>query len=82
MLPMRRKYKESRRVEVEPGDVIVYKGKEIDAEVLASMLDTSKRLLWAFAVSDTDDIMAFAYTEAEVLWLQPDDILQPEDVEL
>jgi hypothetical protein len=71
----------ARRVELGANEVLVYKGMEIDRAVLNAIVDTNKRLLWAFVVKD-GDIRAMPYTEAEVIWMAETDILKEQDVEL
>lgn len=71
------------RVELQRGDVLVYKGKEIDRGVLNAMVDCNKRVLWAFVSSDCGTrIMAVPYTEHQVIWMTPEDVLQPNEVEI
>jgi hypothetical protein len=71
-----------RRVILRSTDVLVYRGKEIDREVLDAVLGTDKRLLWAFVRNGKGDIMAVPYSEDRVVWLSESDVHQPEDVEV
>ncbi len=61
---------------------ITYRGVEISCEVLDAVVDTQKRLLWAFVRNDVGNVMAVPYSEHEVIWMAEKDVLQPEDVEL
>jgi hypothetical protein len=70
------------RVELEAGDVLVYKGKDIDLTILEAILDTDKRLLWAFVRSENGDIHPVAYSEAHVIWMAESDVLREQDVEV
>lgn len=71
-----------RFVELDLGDVLVYKGKEIDLNILEAILETDKRLLWAFVQNEFGDVRAIPYSEEQVIWMSEKDITQPEDVEI
>lgn len=73
---------ERRRVELGPKDVLVYKGKEIDKDILEAILDTKKRLLWAFVEGADGDIRAVPYSEEHVIWMSEEDVVREQDVEL
>lgn len=63
-----------RRVEVGPHDTIVFGDLEIDADILAMVLDTKVRGLWSFVLSDDGRVQPALYTEDRVLWLEDSDI--------
>lgn len=71
-----------RRVELGPRDVLVYKGKEIDRHVLEAIVETNKRLLWAFIEGPDGDVRAFPYSESQVIWMEESDIICERDVEV
>ena len=76
---------EARHVELSRGDVLVYRGMEVDRGVLDAIVGAAgkkKRLLWAFVKNDVGDIQAIAYSENECIWLLEEDIIQPDEVEL
>jgi hypothetical protein len=60
----------------------VYKGMELSAEFLEAVLDTKKRLLWAFITDSNGDVQACPYTEHECIWLLDEDVVMPNEVEL
>ncbi len=70
------------RVELHARDVLVYKGKEIDRNILEAILETDKRLLWAFVRGENGDVRAIPYSEEQVIWMSEKDVLQPDDVEI
>lgn len=72
----------TKRVELMRGEVLVHKGLEIDRDVLDAVVDTNKRVLWAFVRGRNGDIRAVPYSESHVIWLTEDDIIKPEEVEI
>lgn len=70
------------RVELGPRDVLVYKGKEIDQNILEAIIETDKRLLWAFVCGEYGDIRAVPYSEEEVIWMAESDVIREQDVEI
>jgi hypothetical protein len=73
---------EHHRVELEANDILVYKGMDIDAEVLDSLLSANKRVLWAFVKNGEGDVRAVPYSEDQCIWMSESDIATPEEVEL
>lgn len=73
---------ERRRVELGSRDVLVYKGKEIDKNILEAIVDTKKRLLWAFVEGAEGDVRAVPYSEEQVIWMSEEDVVREQDVEL
>lgn len=73
---------EARRVELRRGDVLVYKGMELDRDVLDAVIDTNKRLLWAFVRGKDGDIRAIPYSETHVIWMAESDIVKEQEVEI
>ena len=76
---------ETRRVELLRGDVLVHRGLEVNRDVLDAIVGAAskkKRVLWAFVKNETGDIMACPYSEDQVIWMTPEDVVQPEEVEL
>lgn len=71
-----------RRVEVRSEDVLIYRGMEIDRTVLDAILDTNKRLLWAFVANEAGDVRAVPYSEDQVIWMSESDVLREQDVEI
>ena len=71
-----------RRVELTARDVLVYKGLEIDREILDAVVDTNKRLLWAFVRGDGGDVRAVPYSEEQVIWMADSDVVKERDVEV
>lgn len=75
--------RQGRTVLLRPDDVLVYRGKAIDREVLDAILSgKNKRLLWAFVANEAGDVQAVPYTEEECVWMQESDVTRPEEVEL
>lgn len=70
-----------RRVLLRSTDVLVYRGMEIDRDVLDAVLSTNKRLLWAF-IRNGKDVRAIPYDESRVIWLAESDVQQPDEVEI
>lgn len=70
-----------RRVEVGCADVLVYRGVEIDCALLDVVLGKNSRVLWAF-ISKDDRIMAVPYGEDQCIWMTPEDVMQPNEVEV
>jgi hypothetical protein len=76
---------EKRRVELLRGDVLVHRGLEVNRDVLDAIVGAAskkKRVLWAFMKNELGDIQAVCYDETNVIWMTPDDVVQPEEVEL
>jgi hypothetical protein len=73
---------QAKRIELGRDEVLVHKGLEIDRDVLDAVVDTNKRLLWAFVRGRNGDIRAVPYSESHVIWLTEDDIIKPEEVEI
>ncbi len=71
-----------RQVELGGKEVLVHKGMLIDRNILDAIVDTNKRLLWAFVRNELGDIQAIPYTESEVIWMAESDILREKDVEI
>jgi hypothetical protein len=58
---------------------------EVDRGVLDAIVGAAgknKRVLWAFVKNELGDIMACPYSEDQVIWMTPEDVTQPEEVEL
>lgn len=72
---------ERRRVELGKLDDLVYKGFIIDRVILDAIVETDKRLLWAF-VHKGDEVRAMPYSESEVIWMTEDDVVKEQDVEI
>lgn len=70
------------RVTLGAKDVLVYKGMDIDRGILDAIVDTDKRVLWAFVRSEYGEVRAVPYSEDHVIWLTDDDVLKARDVEL
>ena len=62
-----------RRIEARPGDTIVLGEFEVDAEILAMVLDTNVRGLWAFLQDKDGRVQPTLFTEERVIWLEPKD---------
>ena len=62
-----------RRIEARPGDTIVLGEFEVDAEILAMVLDTNLRGLWAFLQDKYGRVQPTLSTEERVIWLEPKD---------
>ena len=62
-----------RRITVRKDDVLVFKGYEVDAEVLRAMIDPQPRVLWAF-VRQGSRIQPIAYSEEQVIWLTEEEV--------
>jgi len=54
---------------------------EISSAVLDAVVDRNSRVLWAF-ISKDDRIMAVPYGEDQCIWMTPEDIMQPNEVEV
>ena len=79
---MRRRTAEpGRQLEVERRDTLIYKGMEIDVAVLDAIVRPSHRVLWAFIERD-GLIQPVPYDEAHVIWMTPDDVAQPDEIEI
>lgn len=70
------------RVNLESSDTLVYQGMEIDHNVLDAIVDTNRRLLWAFVKGECGDVRAVPYDESHVIWMSEADILSEQDVEI
>ena len=66
-----------RRIVVAKDDVLVVAGYEIDASVLETVLNPHARLLWAFIAKD-GCLQPAAYSEQQVIWLEPSDFTYPD----
>ena len=62
-----------RRIIVRKDDMLVFKGYEIDAEVLRAIVNPDVRALWAF-VKRGSQIQPVAYAEDRVIWLSEEDV--------
>ena len=62
-----------RRIAVRKDDVLVFKGFEIDAEVLRAIVNPDVRVLWAF-VKRGVQIQPVAYAEDRVIWLTEEEV--------
>ena len=62
-----------RRLVVHKDDVLVIGGLELEASILAAMLEPGKRLLWAF-IHEGGDVRPAAYSEDQCIWLEPADL--------
>lgn len=68
-----------RRVVVRDTDVLVIKGFEVDASVLADITTPGKRLLWAFVLSeDGTCVRPICFSEDRVIWLTEEDLARKE----
>lgn len=70
------------QVELAANELLVYKGRAIERDVLNAVIDTNKRLLWAFVSGKDGEIRAIPYSESHVIWLAEEDITKPEEVEI
>jgi hypothetical protein len=61
-------------------DTLVVGDCTIDVEVLQTILNTDARLLWAFVAKD-GKVQPVAYSEEQVIWLEPSDLSSPEMVD-
>ena len=57
-----------RRIIVRRDDLLIVNGMELDGDVLRSIVDPSRRLLWAF-VKQGNDVRPVCYSEDKVIWL-------------
>jgi hypothetical protein len=71
-----------RRITMRDGDVLVYKGLELDQDVLEAVTGTDRRLLWAFIKGDGGDVRAVPFTEEECVWLTESDLHDERDIEV
>lgn len=69
----------TRRIVVRKDDVLIINGMELDGEVLKSIVDPSKRLLWAFQ-REGSDIRPVCFSEDHCVWLLESDLARNEDV--
>ena len=67
-----------RRIVVEKYDVLLVDGVEVDGEILKSIVDTGKRLLWTFIKNESGDICPIALDETRVIWLTDSDLQRKE----
>ena len=66
-----------RRIIVQQHDTLVVCGFEIDAEILAAVLDPANRTLWAFIHStDGAKIEPCAVDEERCIWLEESDLFR------
>jgi hypothetical protein len=70
------------RVVLRSKDVLVYKGMEVDKNILDAIIGTDKRLLWAFIRKEDGSIIAVPYTEEQVIWMSESDVRREQDVEI
>jgi hypothetical protein len=73
---------DGRRVDLHPGDRLVYRGLEIDTSVLDAVLNTDVRILWAFESDGKGGITLVPHTEETCVWLSADDVATPEEIEI
>ena len=73
---------DGRRVDLHPGDRLVYRGLEIDTSVLDAVLNTDVRILWAFESDGKGGITLMPHTEESCIWLSTDDVATPEEIEI
>lgn len=73
---------EEKRVSLGRGEVLVYKGVDIDRDVLDAIVDTKKRLLWAFVRGEGGVVRAVAYSEEHCIWLEESDMPREEEIEV
>ena len=64
----------------QPGDVVVYGGVEIPADVLAVIVHPTARVLWAF-IQEHGRVRPVAYDETRVIWLLPEDLTREDAAE-
>jgi hypothetical protein len=62
-----------RRIAVRKDDVLIFKGFEIDAEVLSAIINPDVRVLWAFVKKDAQ-IQPVAYSETQCIWLTEEEV--------
>ena len=62
-----------RRIEARLGDTIVLGEFEIDTEILAMVLDSDVRGLWAFLQDKDGRVQPTLFIEERVIWLEPKD---------
>jgi hypothetical protein len=72
-----------RRVELTTSEVLVYKGMEIDREILNAVVSTDRRLLWAFVRSEDGlSVRAVPYSEEQCVWFGEADVTPEREVEI
>jgi len=74
--------RQAREIVVQPGDVLIYRDKAVGTDVLDAVLDTDRRLLWAFVSNEAGDVIAVCYSEDHVIWLSDSDVQAEKDVEV
>ena len=72
---LRRRTVAGRTLVIRSNDTLVFKGYEIDADILDAIVNPDKRLLWAFIKKD-HDIRPVAYSEDKVIWLTDEDLVR------
>ena len=68
-----------RRLVVRKDDELVIGGLELEASILAAMLEPGKRLLWAF-IHEGGDVRPAAYSEDQCIWLEPADLVRSKEL--
>ena len=64
-----------RRIQVQQHDVLCITRFEIDAEILAAVLDPKNRCLWAFVHAEGGaKVQPTPFDESRVLWLEDSDL--------
>jgi hypothetical protein len=72
---LRRRAVAGRTLVIRNNDTLVFKGYEIDADILDAIVNPEARLLWAFIKKD-HDIRPVAYSEDKVIWLTDEDLVR------
>jgi hypothetical protein len=67
-----------RRIVVGNNDVLVVGGLELDGDVLRSIIDADRRLLWTFVKEPSGDVRPVCYSEEQVVWLTARDLARDE----
>lgn len=65
---------EHRRIVVRKTDVLVVNGVELDGEVLRSIVDPERRMLWSFAKRENGDVIPTCFSEEQCIWLTEGDL--------
>jgi hypothetical protein len=63
-------------------DVLIYKGQEIDKDILDAVIGTDQRLLWQFVKKEDGSIAAIAFNEEQVIWMSERDVRREQDIEI
>lgn len=72
---LRRRTVAGRTLVIRSNDTLVFKGYEIDANILDAIVNPEARLLWAF-IKKGHDIRPVAYSEDKVIWLTDEDLVR------